>query len=89
MSLRTDSGGHGPGRAATIIGMRRGAEERRRWIDERVREGAGWSRRQWAETRLAGRFTLRVAIGNPRQRPEHVAMCWRLLRESGGAGREG
>ncbi len=28
MSLRTDSGGHGPGRAAPIIGMRRDAEAR-------------------------------------------------------------
>ncbi len=29
-------------------------------LDQRMREGLGWSRRQWAETRLAGRFQTRV-----------------------------
>lgn len=29
-------------------------------LDERLREGAGWSRRQWAEVRLTGRFARRV-----------------------------
>lgn len=29
-------------------------------LDERVRDGGSWSRRLWAETRLAGRFTQRV-----------------------------
>jgi len=29
-------------------------------LDERLREGRGWSRRQWAEARLAGRFARRV-----------------------------
>jgi hypothetical protein len=29
-------------------------------LAERVRDGQGWSRRQWAETRLAGQFTARV-----------------------------
>ncbi|HXY42354.1 MAG TPA: hypothetical protein VEQ10_21940, partial [Vicinamibacteria bacterium] len=29
-------------------------------LDERMRDGLGWSRRQWAETRLAGRFQTRV-----------------------------
>ena len=29
-------------------------------LDERLEHGAGWSRREWAETRLAGRFTERI-----------------------------
>jgi hypothetical protein len=29
-------------------------------LDERLRDGQRWMRRQWAETRLAGRFALRV-----------------------------
>ncbi len=29
-------------------------------LDERLRDGQRWTRRQWAETRLAGRFALRV-----------------------------
>jgi aromatic-L-amino-acid decarboxylase len=35
-----------------------------------------------SHTKLAGRFTLRVALGNPRQTEEHVAKCWALLREA-------
>jgi len=33
-------------------------------------------------TRLAGRQTLRVSIGNPRTTLDHVSKCWRLLREA-------
>jgi len=29
-------------------------------LDERLREGAGWSRREWAEARLAQRFSKRI-----------------------------
>jgi hypothetical protein len=29
-------------------------------LAERLRDGGGWSRRQWSETRLTGRFALRV-----------------------------
>ena len=29
-------------------------------LDERLKDGPRWSRRQWAETRLAGRFALRI-----------------------------
>jgi hypothetical protein len=29
-------------------------------LEERLRDGERWTRRQWAETRLAGRFALRV-----------------------------
>ena len=35
-----------------------------------------------SHTKLAGRYTLRVALGNPRQTEEHVARCWDLLREA-------
>jgi len=35
-----------------------------------------------SHTRLAGRYTLRASIGNPRQTGDHVAECWRLLREA-------
>jgi aromatic-L-amino-acid decarboxylase len=35
-----------------------------------------------SHTKLAGRYALRVAIGNPRQTEDHVARCWRLLREA-------
>jgi aromatic-L-amino-acid decarboxylase len=35
-----------------------------------------------SHTKLAGKYTLRVAIGNPRQTEEHVARCWALLREA-------
>jgi aromatic-L-amino-acid decarboxylase len=35
-----------------------------------------------SHTKLSGRFTLRVAIGNPRQTEEHVARCWAVLKEA-------
>src|SRR5258706_7860381 len=35
-----------------------------------------------SRTKLAGRVTLRVALGNPRQTDEHVARCWDVLREA-------
>jgi aromatic-L-amino-acid decarboxylase len=35
-----------------------------------------------SHTKLAGRYTLRVAIGNPRQTEDHVARCWAVLREA-------
>jgi aromatic-L-amino-acid decarboxylase len=34
-----------------------------------------------SHTKLAGKYTLRVALGNPRQTEEHVARCWALLRK--------
>jgi len=33
-----------------------------------------------SHTKLADRYTLRVALGNPRQTEEHVARCWAFLR---------
>ena len=35
-----------------------------------------------SHTRLAGRLTLRVALGNPRQTARHVEQCFRLLQEA-------
>ncbi|HET9481434.1 MAG TPA: pyridoxal-dependent decarboxylase, partial [Candidatus Polarisedimenticolia bacterium] len=35
-----------------------------------------------SHTRLSDRFAIRVSLGNPRQRPDHVARCWSLLREA-------
>jgi aromatic-L-amino-acid decarboxylase len=35
-----------------------------------------------SHTKLDGRYTLRVAIGNPRQAEEHIAKCWAVLREA-------
>lgn len=37
-----------------------------------------------SHTKLGGRFTLRVAIGNPRQTEKHVARCWAVLKEAAG-----
>jgi aromatic-L-amino-acid decarboxylase len=38
-----------------------------------------------SHTRLAGRFTIRVAIGNLRTEPRHVERAWALLREAAAA----
>ena len=35
-----------------------------------------------SHTRLDGRFTIRVAIGNPRTESRHVERVWELLREA-------
>jgi aromatic-L-amino-acid decarboxylase len=33
-----------------------------------------------SHTRLAGRYTIRVSIGNPRARMDHVRACWDQLQ---------
>lgn len=33
-----------------------------------------------SHTKLGGRYTLRVALGNPRQTEDHVARCWAALK---------
>ena len=38
-----------------------------------------------SHTRLAGRFTIRVSIGNLRTEPRHVERAWALLREAAAA----
>ena len=35
-----------------------------------------------SHTKLAGTYTLRVAIGNPRQTDAHIARCWSVLKEA-------
>ena len=35
-----------------------------------------------SDTRLKGRVTLRVALGNPRAGEEHVKRCWELLKSA-------
>ena len=35
-----------------------------------------------SHTRLAGRFTIRVSIGNLRTERRHVERAWALLREA-------
>jgi len=45
-------------------------------LDEVNRSG----RYYLSHTRLRDRYTLRVALGNPRCEPRHVAECWELLR---------
>jgi aromatic-L-amino-acid decarboxylase len=35
-----------------------------------------------SHTRLDGRYTIRVALGNPRAGQRHVEQCWRLLRRA-------
>jgi aromatic-L-amino-acid decarboxylase len=35
-----------------------------------------------SHTKLGGAYTLRVALGNPRTRPDHVRCCWEMLREA-------
>jgi aromatic-L-amino-acid decarboxylase len=41
-----------------------------------------------SHTSLRGRYTLRVAVGNVRTRPEHLDALWRLLVEEAAALRE-
>ncbi len=38
-----------------------------------------------SHTRLAGRFTIRLAIGNIRTEARHVERAWALLREAAAA----
>ena len=40
-----------------------------------------------SHTRLDGRFTIRVAIGNLRTEPEHLERTWALLREAASGSR--
>jgi len=35
-----------------------------------------------SHTKLNGKFTLRVCVGNPRQTMDHVRDCWKLLRQA-------
>jgi aromatic-L-amino-acid decarboxylase len=35
-----------------------------------------------SHTKLAGRYTIRVTLGNPRATERHLEQCWALLREA-------
>ena len=35
-----------------------------------------------SHTSLAGRYAIRVSIGNPRMTEDHVRLCWDLLRDA-------
>jgi aromatic-L-amino-acid decarboxylase len=54
------------------------------WLDEAniaLMDGVNRTGRVFlSHTRLAGRFTIRLAIGNLRTEPRHVDLAWALLR---------
>jgi aromatic-L-amino-acid/L-tryptophan decarboxylase len=54
------------------------------WLDEvntSLMDGVNRSGRVFlSHTRLAGRFTIRLAIGNLRTEPRHVELAWELLQ---------
>ena len=54
------------------------------WLDEvnaALMDGVNRTGRVFlSHTRLDGRFTIRLAIGNLRSEPRHVALAWELLR---------
>lgn len=52
------------------------------WNEQILAEVNRSGRVYLSSTRLAGRFTLRVALGNPRATQAHVAGCWELLRQA-------
>jgi aromatic-L-amino-acid decarboxylase len=35
-----------------------------------------------SHTKLDGKYTIRVALGNPRTTMDHVGRCWELLNEA-------
>lgn len=50
-------------------------------LNQRILDAVNASGKAYlSHTRLGGRFTLRVSIGNPRQTEAHVARVWQLLR---------
>jgi aromatic-L-amino-acid decarboxylase len=65
---------------------RSGRQEDERSVDERNQQILDLVNRAGrfylSHTRLRGRFTLRVAIGNPRQTMDHVRGCWESLRRA-------
>ena len=71
------------GRRASRTGSGRGSR-RRAGCRERRDHGCGEPLREafLSHTRLDGRFTIRVAIGNPRTQGRHVERVWELLREA-------
>ena len=68
------------GRAATSTTRRSTARTRRSWTRSTARGEVFLS-----HTRLAGTFTIRLAVGNLRTEPRHVERAWTLLREAAAA----
>jgi aromatic-L-amino-acid/L-tryptophan decarboxylase len=70
-------------RPAALAG-REDQPEVARWLDEAntaLMDGVNRTGRVFlSHTRLAGRFTIRIAIGNLRTEPRHVELAWELLR---------
>jgi aromatic-L-amino-acid decarboxylase len=60
-------------------------EDRIDRLNERIMEEVNRSGRIFlSHTRLGGRYTIRVSIGNPRATQEHVDLCWELLQRAAG-----
>jgi aromatic-L-amino-acid decarboxylase len=68
-----------PGRLSTICFRYRGSDEDNRRIQDHVNESGEVL---ISGTKLNGRFTLRLTIGNMATTPEHVARAWKLIREA-------
>jgi aromatic-L-amino-acid decarboxylase len=66
-----------PGRLSTICFRYKGSDEDNRRIQDCVNDSGEIL---ISGTKLNGRFTLRLAIGNMATRPEHVARAWELIR---------
>jgi aromatic-L-amino-acid decarboxylase len=68
-----------PGRLSTICFRYKGSDDDNRRIQDRVNESGEVL---ISGTKLNGRFTLRLTIGNMGTTPEHVARAWELIREA-------
>jgi aromatic-L-amino-acid decarboxylase len=68
-----------PGRLSTICFRYKGTDDDNRRIQDRVNESGEIL---ISGTRLNGRFTLRIAIGNMGTTPERVERAWQLIREA-------
>jgi aromatic-L-amino-acid decarboxylase len=68
---------------ATVCLRFRGAAGDLDAINEAILERVNASGRIFlSHTRLSGRFTIRVSVGNPRTTEAHLGLCWQLLREA-------
>jgi aromatic-L-amino-acid decarboxylase len=54
------------------------------WNEEILSRVNASGRIYLSHTRLGGRFSLRVTLGNLRARTEHVERCWNLLEAAAG-----
>ncbi len=59
------------------------AEARLEALNEAILERVNRSGKIFlSHTKLAGRYTIRVTLGNPRSSAGHVRLCWDLLRDA-------